>query len=328
MQALILAGGLGTRLRPLTINTPKPIVPVMNRPFLLFQIELLRRAGVTDIVLSLNYQPNKIQDLLGDGSEYGVSLRYLVEPEPLGTGGAYGFARDHISDSTVVLNGDILTDLDLAKMIARHRQTGATATIFLTPVADPSAYGLVETGKDSEVLRFREKPKPQEMPLLSTNSINAGIYLLEPEVLNLVPIGKNCSFEYDVFPGLLRDKKIFQAFTEEGVYWRDIGNPQSYLQAHQDFLAGRIRRYFSDLRDGSMVAPGCAVGDGTLIDGSVVGPLGRIGADCVIESSVIWEGANVGDGAIIKNSFLGRKCQVAGGCVVENEILGDETIVK
>ena len=171
MQALILAGGKGTRLRPLTVYTPKPIVPICNRPFLLYQIDTLRRAGITDITLSLSYQPNKIEQLLGDGSDYGVKLKYTVEPQPMGTAGAYKFAEDLIREPTVVFNGDILTDLDLKAVIREHNERKATATIVLTPVENPQSYGLVETEKDGSIRRFLEKPKPDE---ITCNTINAG----------------------------------------------------------------------------------------------------------------------------------------------------------
>src|SRR5262249_13370425 len=160
---LILAGGKGTRLRPLTVYTPKPIVPICNRPFLLYQIDTLRRAGVTDITLSLSYQPEKIEQQLGDGSGFGVKLKYAVEPQPIGTAGAFKFAADLIDDTTVVLNGDILTDLDLKAVIRQHNERKAMATIVLTPVENPSAYGLVETEPDGHVRRFLEKPKADEI---------------------------------------------------------------------------------------------------------------------------------------------------------------------
>src|SRR5207237_6474984 len=162
MQALILAGGKGTRLRPLTVYTPKPIVPICNRPFLLYQIDTLRRAGVTDITLSLSYQPEKIEQQLSDGSEFGVKLKYTVEPQPMGTAGAYKFAEDLIREPTVVFNGDIVTDLDLKAVIRQHNERKAAATIVLAPVENPSSYGVVETETDGRVRRFLEKPKPEE----------------------------------------------------------------------------------------------------------------------------------------------------------------------
>ena len=208
MQAVILAGGKGTRLRPLTVYTPKPIVPVMNRAFLLYQIEILRRAGITDITLSLSYQPDKIELLLGDGSDFGVNLRFITEPSPLGTGGAYRFAANEIRETTVVLNGDILTDIDLSDVLEFHREKDSEATLALTPVENPSAYGLVETDPDSKVLRFLEKPKPEDLAHITTNTINAGIYILEPTILDLITLGENSSFEYDVFPEIDRKSVV------------------------------------------------------------------------------------------------------------------------
>src|SRR5215212_11513585 len=181
MQALILAGGKGTRLRPLTVYTPKPVVPICNRPFLLYQIDTLKRAGITDITLSLSYQPHKIEQQLGDGSAFGVNLKYTVEPQPMGTAGAYKYAEDLIREPTVVFNGDILTDLDLKAVIREHNARGATATIVLTPVDNPTAYGLVETEADGAVRRFLEKPKPDE---ITCDTINAGIYVLEPSTFD------------------------------------------------------------------------------------------------------------------------------------------------
>ena len=170
MHALILAGGKGTRLRPLTIYTPKPIVPVMNRAFLLFQIDILRRAGITDITLSLSYQPDKIEQILGDGSDVGVKLRFITEPSPLGTGGAYRYASDELNDTTVVLNGDILTTADISKIVAFHRASNAEATISLTPVENPSAFGLVEVNKDRQVMGFIEKPSMDVVKKKKLNS--------------------------------------------------------------------------------------------------------------------------------------------------------------
>ena len=265
MQALILAGGKGTRLRPLTLYTPKPIVPVVNRPFLLYQIELLRRAGVTDIILSLNYQPTKIENLLGDGAEYGVNLRYVTEPAPMGTAGAYKYAAAEIRETTIVFNGDVLTDVSIARVVEFHRTRKADATIVLTPVENPSAYGLVETGDAARVSRFREKPKPEELAELTTNNINAGIYILEPGVLDLIPAGENYSFEYGVFPELLKREKSFFAYVLGQNYWRDIGTPTSYLEAHHDFLAGRIKNFTIEKNEKSDIATAAQVDEKSIV---------------------------------------------------------------
>src|SRR5262245_1844728 len=239
MQAVILAGGEGTRLRPLTLHTPKPVVPIVNRPFLFYQIDVLKRADIKDITLSLSYQPNKIADIFGDGDEYGLKIRYAVEASPLGTAGAYKNAQEHLTESTIVFNGDILTDIDIAKVIDYHREKKAAATIVLTPVENPSAYGLVETEADGRVRRFLEKPKPEE---ITCNTINAGVYVLEPHVLDYIPMGEKYSFEYQLFPALRENKETFYAFTWGG-YWLDIGTPQRYLQANDDLLRGRINSF-------------------------------------------------------------------------------------
>lgn len=338
MQALILAGGKGTRLRPLTVYTPKPIVPVMNRPFLLYQIEVLARAGVTDIVLSLSYQPDKIEDLLGDGSDFGVKLRYLTEPAPMGTGGAYRFAADEIRETTIVLNGDILTDLDVSGLIEFHRSKGAEATISLVPVEDPSAYGLVETDPDGRVLRFLEKPKPEQLADITVNTVNAGIYVLEPSILDLIPSGESCSFEYDVFPAIRAKEKPFFAFIIADNYWRDLGNPKSYLEAHHDFFDGKIKGFEVDrsaasdiatvaqVDKASVIGAGCVIKPGVRITRSAIGPGVHIEEKAVIENSVIWGHTRVSSAAEIQNAVVGKSCHIGRNAVVgDGSVLGDKT---
>jgi len=338
MQALILAGGKGTRLRPLTVYTPKPIVPFMNRPFLLYQIELLRRAGIENITLSLSYQPDKIEQILGDGSDFGVNLRFITEPSPMGTGGAYKFAAADIRETTVVFNGDILTDLDIAKVIEFHKSKRATATVVLAPVENPSAYGLVEAEADGKVLRFREKPKPEELADLTTNTINAGIYVLEPEVLDLIPAGENHSFEYNVFPDLLGGEKAFYAYTLKENYWRDIGNPASYLDGHLDFLCGKIKGF--DLEKSvradishtaivdkdSFVEEECIIKPNARIINSVIGRGVLVEERAIIENSVVWSHTRISSGAEIRNAVVGRNCYIGKNAIVsDGAVLGDKT---
>ncbi len=338
MQAVILAGGKGTRLRPLTVYTPKPIVPVMNRPFLLYQIEILRRAGINDITLSLSYQPDKIELLLGDGSDFGVDLRFITEPNPLGTGGAYRFAADEIRETTVVLNGDILTDIDIAKVLEFHKSKNSEATLVLAPVEDPSRYGLVETNSEAEILRFLEKPKAEDLSELKVNTINAGIYVLEPTILDLIKMGENHSFEYEVFPTILEQKKPFFAYIMDGEYWRDIGTPASYLDAHHDFLDGTIRGFEIDRNENSDVATAAAI-DGTSVIGegcvikpnaqvinSVIGPGVHIEEKAVVENSVIWSHTRIATAAEINNAVIGRSCHIGRNAIVGNgTVLGDKT---
>lgn len=338
MQALILAGGKGTRLRPLTVHTPKPIVPICNRPFLLYQIETLQRAGITDITLSLSYQPHKIEQLLGDGSEYGVHLKYTVEPQPMGTAGAYKFAEEFIREPTVVFNGDILTDLDLQTVIRQHQARRATATIVLTPVANPSAYGLVETAIDDRVLRFREKPKPEELAQLTTNTINAGTYILEPEVLDLIPAGEPFMFEYGVFPELLRREASFYAHTPENCYWIDLGMPERYLQAHHDLLAGKVKNTTlpvprieaetgeARVDDLSFIAPNCVIKSGAQIINSTLGEGCVIEENARIANSVVWAHTRVSGDAQVANAIIGRGCHIGRYAQVgTGSVLGDKT---
>ena len=338
MQALILAGGKGTRLRPLTVYTPKPIVPICNRPFLLYQIDTLRRASITDITLSLSYQPNKIEQLLGDGSDYGVKLKYTVEPQPMGTAGAYKFAEDLIRDRTVVFNGDILTDLDLKAVIREHNERKATATIVLQPVANPSAYGLVETETDGRVHRFLEKPKEDE---ITCNNINAGTYILEPKVLDFIPPGENYSFEYGLFPDLLKRNEIFYAHVPPRTYWIDIGTPDRYLEAHQDLLANRVQRIHIKERRGtfdsatvaeidelSIIGDDCQIKPGAQIVNSVLGAGCFVEERARVENSVVWPHTRIGTAATVLRSIIGRGCHIGRSAVVgAGSVLGDKTSV-
>ncbi len=338
MQTLILAGGKGTRLRPLTVYTPKPIVPVLNRPFLLYQIEILRRAAIKDITLSLNYQPNKIEYLLGDGSAFGVNLRYVTEPSPMGTAGAYKFAGENLGETAVVFNGDILTDVDISKIIEFHRAKNSEATIVLTLVENPSAYGLVESDADGKVLRFLEKPKAEESANLTTKNINAGIYVLEPSILKLIPKGENYSFEYNLFPALLERQIPFFAYIMQNNYWRDIGTPDSYLAAHHDFFGGKIKNIEIEKTDTSDISPtafvskqsvigeGCIIKPSAKIINSVLGAGVHVEERAVIANSVIWAHTHIAASAEISDAVIGRSCYVGSRAIVgKGAVLGDKT---
>ncbi|HEX8502141.1 MAG TPA: NDP-sugar synthase [Pyrinomonadaceae bacterium] len=336
MQALILAGGKGTRLRPLTVYTPKPVVPVCNRPFLLYQLDTLRRAGVTDVTLSLSYQPHKIEQQLGDGSDYGVRINYTVEPQPMGTAGAYKFAESHIREPTVVLNGDIVTDLDLRAALREHDERGAVATVVLAPVEDPCAYGVVEADGGGRVTRFAEKPAAAEC---AVNTINAGTYILDPKVLDFIPAGESYSFEYGLFPDLLARGEKFYAHLPASAYWMDIGAPARYLQVHHDILAGRVRgvqlggrRGDSDIATHaevdrlSLVADGCTVKPGAQIVNSVLGEGVHVEEKAQIVNSVVWPHTRVGAGAHVSEAVIGRGCHVGRSAQVgPGAVLGDKT---
>ncbi len=338
MQALILAGGKGTRLRPLTVYTPKPIVPVANRPLLLYQIDLLRNAGITDITLSLSYQPDKIEQIMGDGSDFGVRLRYITEPSPMGTGGAYKFAVDATSnETTLVLNGDVLTDLDLLEVIEFHRSQKADATITLVPVEDPARYGVAEVDNENKVLRFIEKPSADQLNDL-TNTINAGIYILEPSILELIAKDTNRSFEYHIFPEILDKGLGFYGYVMSDNYWLDVGTPESYLKAHLDLLSGTVKGVeverlidsdvatHAEIDKRSIIGKGCAIKPGASITNSVIGPGVHIEEKAVIEDSVIWSHTRIASFAEVRSAVIGRSCHVGRNAVVsEGTVLGDKT---
>ena len=339
MKGLILAGGKGTRLRPLTINTPKPVVPVANAPFLLYQIDLMRSAGIDEIILSLSYQPRKIEDLLKDGSDYNVTIKYAVEGTPLGTGGAFKNAEEQIDSTTVVFNGDVLTGLDLNAVIARHKQAGAVATLVLTPVDDPSAYGLVETDADGRVLRFIEKPGPAEVS--SCKNINAGVYVLEPSVLRYMPKGEEYSFERGLFPTLLEKKELVLSYILDR-YWIDIGTPQKYLEVHHDILSGKFQssRVPKSVLDRSSLPAGASVDEKSIIDSdvtirsgvrienSVIGRKCKIDEGAQVIDSVIWPGTTIDADAKVIGSIVGKGCMIGRSAVLNpGVVLGDKTVV-
>jgi mannose-1-phosphate guanylyltransferase len=337
MQSLILAGGKGTRLRPLTMHTPKPIMPIANRPFLFYQLELLKRANVHDCILSLSYQPQKIEDKLGDGTLYNMQVSYTVEASPLGTAGAYRNAEGLINESTIVFNGDVLTDIDLNEVIHFHREKNALATLVLTPVENPTAYGLVETDADGRIRRFLEKPKPEEV---TCNTINAGIYILEPKVLEYIPAGESYMFEYGVFPALLKNNEPFYAYIYDG-YWRDIGSSASYLQSNMDVLAGKINLLerlpcergekfdeAAEIDSLSVVDPSCTIKAGAQIINSVISRNCYIGEKACIENSVIRGVSRIETNAQIRNSVLGKSCHVGrSSSISDGAVLGDKSVI-
>src|SRR3954462_13048859 len=265
MKAILLAGGKGTRLRPLTIHTPKPIVPIFDRPFLQFQLDLIKKVSeIDEVILSLNYQPRRIEEIFGDGGDTGLSLRYMVEPAPLGTAGAIKYAAASIDDSIVVFNGDVLTEVDLGAVIALHRERKAKATIVLTPVDNPSAYGLVETDPAGNVARFLEKPKLDE---ITCDTINAGIYVLEPSTFDRIPKDVAWSIERSYFPSLIERGETFVAAIYRD-YWIDIGTPEKYMQVHRDIMDGRYSAPPFDGRpDVAWVSPGARVAEGVRLEG-------------------------------------------------------------
>jgi NDP-sugar pyrophosphorylase family protein len=321
MKAVILAGGEGTRLRPLTLTLPKPVVPVVDRPLLRHQIDLLSQVGVTEIVFSVAYHPEKVQAAFGDGSQLGKRIRYAVEGTPLGTGGAVKNAEPHLDSTTIVFNGDVLTDVDLPALVEAHRRSGARATLMLVPVANPSAYGLVDTDASGRVLRFVEKPSPSE---ITTNTINAGIYVLETSALSLMPGGVKHSIERSFFPALLARGDLVDAYVHHG-YWIDIGTPENYLQVHRDILRQRFPvRLAGRAERGGWIEPGARVAAGAELQGPFfIGPGceveagARVGPDAVLVSEV-----SLGPGASVEDSVLWPRCRLGPGARAQGALLG------
>ena len=344
MKAILLAGGKGTRLRPLTLHTPKPIVPIFDRPFLQYQIDLLRQVPeIDEVVLSLNYQPRRIEEVFGDGSDLGVHLRYVVEPSPLGTGGAIKFAAgDTRGEPIVVFNGDVFTSVDLPSVLALHRERRARATIVLTPVENPRAYGLVETDKDGNVLRFLEKPSEDQ---IVCDTINAGIYVLEPETLDRIPKSEVYSIERGYFPSLVERKETFVAYIYRG-YWIDIGTPEKYRQAHRDIMDGRFPAPpFAKTPGAAIISPDARVEDGAVIEapcfidagavvkkGARIGPYTVLGRHCHIEEDasvdggILWSNTWVDTQATLGAVIAGRHCHFGRNVEIGAALFGDKSV--
>ena len=347
MKALILAGGFGTRLRPLTLALPKPIVPIFERPFLYYQIDLLRQVPeIDEVILSLNYQPDRIERRIGNGAEIGLPIRYRVESEPLGTGGAIKFASRGIEDSVLVFNGDVLTQTNLKAVVRHHHECSALATIVLTPVLNPAAYGLVESDERGNVRRFLEKPSLDQ---ITCNTINAGIYVLEPETFDRIPDDLPSSIERDYFPSLVSRGERFVSYLEQG-YWLDIGSPNSYIKAHRDLMSQRCSGGpfdgkapdFIYRETGSRVSPGaevqgpCFLGTGCLIESgarigpeSVIGPRCIIRTDAVIERGILWGDTVVEARATVSDALIGESCKILSDAKVSSgAIIGHGTILS
>ena len=305
------------------------MVPLLNRPFLAYQLALLAAHGVRDVVLACSYRVDDVRRALGEGAELGVRLRYVVEAEPLGTGGGVRNAADLTAGTVFVLNGDVLTDADLTAMRRFHEARRSRTTIFLQPVPDPRQYGLVETDRDGRLLRFREKPSADE--IITTDTINAGIYLMDAALLKRIPAGRAVSIEREVFPGLIADAEPCYGWTTEA-YWRDIGSPAAYRDAQLDLLAGRVRTSLEpagDRRNGAwlerdvtlapdavldppaVLASGVRVMAGARVGPfSVVGAHARIGPRARVEGAVLWERVEIGPDAVLRDCLVGADARI------------------
>jgi mannose-1-phosphate guanylyltransferase len=336
-QAVVLVGGEGTRLRPITSRVPKPVVPLVGRPFVGYILENLARHGVARAVFSAGYLAHALEDAIGDGDRYGLSVRYVVEDRPLGTAGAIWNVRGELTGGCLfAFNGDVLTDVDLTAMAAFHKAKGGLATILLARVDDPRRYGLVDVRADGSVSQFLEKPGSEYAVPARGALVNAGVYVLEPEVLDLIPPGRQLSIERGVFPGLAEADQL-HAFVGDA-YWRDIGTPDSYLQAHFDLLQRTLRTSVSadmgdsylyvspdtDVAPGSRVGPlavvgrGCSIADGAEIRESVLQDGVAVGARSLVERSVIVSNALVGDDCHLVNAVVGDGCRIGSDNVIAN----------
>jgi mannose-1-phosphate guanylyltransferase len=315
---------------------PKPVVPLVDQPFLGYMLEWLRRHGVTDVLLSCGFLADGVKAVLGEGDRYGVRLRYVEEPEPLGTGGALKYAEELLEERFFMLNGDILTDIDLTAQLAQHQSTGARATLALVPVADPSAYGLVPLNEDGSVREFLEKPGPDEV--IDADLVNAGAYILERDVLDgMAPAGTNISIERDLFPTLVGHGLYGCPSTR---YWLDIGTPSRYLQATFDILEGNVEtgigarlsasgmRLLDDVQaEGRVVGPAvigndCVVGPGAIVGGRVVlGNDVRIDEGARVESSVLLDGVSIGAGCAISDAIIGPEVTVGARCRIGDGVV-------
>jgi len=342
MKAVILVGGQGTRLRPLTCNLPKAIVPILNRPFMEHLISYLKRHGITEVILAMGYMPDPIQEYLGDGEGLGVRLTYVVEGTPLGTSGAIKNVEQYLDGPFVVFNGDIITDIDLTSMMEQHKKLKPSVSIALTPVDNPTIYGVVETDSRGMVKRFVEKPSLDQV---TTNMINAGIYILEHDVLDLIPKSMPSMFENYLFPKLLKMGKPVLSFASDA-YWIDIGTPEKYLKTNHDLLdRGDISNDFSGneaaihesviIEGPALIAENCRIHEGAIIRGpTVVGPNCTIGKEAVIERSVLWRNSTICEKAVLKNtsvcSFasIGERSRLIDNCVVgDNVSIAPDTVL-
>ena len=346
MKAVILAGGFGTRIRPLTCLNPKPMLPLVNKPFMHNFISWIKSHEIKDIILSIGYLPKVFEKYFKNGESLGVNMSYVTEEKPLGTCGAVK-NLEHLleNDSFMVFNGDVLSGINLSEMIKFHRDKKADITIALTPVVDPTSYGLVPLDEDGRVEKFLEKPSWDE---ITTNLINAGTYIIERKLLDLVPANENYSFERGLFPNALEIGYSIFGFVSNA-YWLDLGTPEKYLQAHHDILNGRVgfdfmeKEIFNQVRVGentvyeknSLLSGPLVIGGSTRIDETAsISPLSVIGRNCfigggsTINGSVLFDGVTVGKNCIIKNSIISYNSVIKDNVTIEdNAVIGDNTEV-
>jgi len=331
-QAVLLVGGLGTRLRPLTCHRPKALIPLLNRPLLGYQFDLLARHGVRDIILAVAYRSEQLAAELGDGERWGVRLRYVTEEEPLGTAGAIKNVEPLIEGPFLAFNGDVVMDVDLAALAEDHIQSGAILTLCLRRVEDISPFGLIRRGTDGRVTAFLEKRERDET---GQNFINSGVYVMSPEILDHIPAGRVCSSEHELFPSLLQaGLPVLGHLPDRWGYWNDVGRLDTYLQASRDLLDGALPWVGPGRADGAQVAPDATVADPCLLGndacveaGASIGPHvamdegSRVGEGASVADSILWPGAVVGRGACVTGSVIGQGGVVSDGARVDGEVI-------
>ncbi|MEU7648912.1 NDP-sugar synthase [Streptomyces huasconensis] len=325
-EAILLVGGKGTRLRPLTVHTPKPMVPAAGVPFLTHQLARARAAGVEHIVLATSYLAEVFEPYFGDGSALGLHIEYVTETEPLGTGGAIRNVASRLrsapDDPVLIFNGDILTGLDIRALVATHETSGADVSLHLTRVADPRAYGLVPTDPTGRVTAFLEKPQSPEE--IVTDQINAGAYVFRRSVIDTIPAGRPVSVERETFPGLLSSGAHLQGMVDS-TYWLDLGTPQAFVRGSADLVLGRAPSPAVPGRRGeSLVLPTARVApDAKLTGGTVVGEDAEVGEGARISGSAILSGAVVEPGAVITDSLVGAAARVGARTALSGAVVGD-----
>ena len=329
-EAILLVGGQGTRLRPLTIHAPKPMLPVAGVPVTEHQIARAREAGVTRIVLGTSYKAEVFRDYFGDGRAFGVELVYAVEDQPMGTGGAIRHAAAHLTsgpdEPVLVFNGDVLTGVDLTHLVAEHARTGAAVALYLTRVPDPRAFGLVPTDADGRVTAFLEKPTTPEE--IVTDQINAGCYVFRRSVIDQIPTGRPVSVERETFPGLLDRAERLQGVVDDG-YWLDLGTPLDFVKGSADLVSGRAPSPAVPGPIGeSLVLAGAEVSvDAELSAGTVVGAGATVAAGAVVAGSVVFDGATIAAGAVVRDSVVGSDAVIGAGAALTGVVVGDRAII-
>jgi mannose-1-phosphate guanylyltransferase len=327
LEAIMLVGGKGTRLRPLTLSAPKPLLPTAGVPFLAHQLSRAAECGISHVVLATSYRAEMFAEAFGSGEQFGLSVDYVYESEPLGTGGGIRNAAAQLhggpDDAVVVLNGDILSGHDLPAQVDLHRKRDAAATLHLVPVDDPSRYGCVPTDGSGRVTAFLEKtPNPV------TNQVNAGCYVFRRSVIDQIPAGRVVSVERETFPGLIAGGAVVMGYAE-AAYWLDVGTPEAFVRGSCDVVLGALRSPALVTEPGEFLVLGDAAvsGDAQLSGGTTIGYRAVVEPGAVVSGSVVFDGASIGPGAVVQDSIVGRDATIAGGAVLDGVVIGDGAYV-